>query len=235
MSKIAVLTIAYNEPEIGKCIEQWKGLVDKHLVLISSQPWNGVNVGDEGTKENTGDAEVIERFWDTEAQQRDWGLGILRDYDYVLIIDPDEFYTLEDRQKIISSLKGDDAYRAEKMLTYWKTRDYIFDPIDRHKPIIAVNPRKVRFCEHRQTQPFDKSYPFTEQAPLIPVTCHHFSWVHSDEKVKEKIQSYSHAYDIPIDWFEEVWKKWTPDSNLNIRPYGDKSVAKYSPAPKEIL
>jgi hypothetical protein len=156
----------------------------------------------------------------------------------VLIVDPDEFYTLEDRKKILEFLGTDanynDAYKISKMITYWKTPDYIFDPIDRHKPVIAVNPKTTRFYEHRQTQPSDKSYPFTEQVPTIPVVCHHMSWVHSDEKVKEKISSYSHSGDIALDWFEEVWKKWTPDSNINIRPYGEKTVAKFSPAPEEI-
>jgi hypothetical protein len=29
--------------------------------------------------------------------------------------------------------------------------------------------------------------------------------------------------------------KWQPNSKIIIRPYGEKSVAKYSPAPPEIL
>jgi hypothetical protein len=241
MLKIAVLTVAYKEEEyIEKCVRQWKGLVDKHLVLVSTHPWNGVNLGFDKTAEiaRENGAEVIERYWETEAMQRDWGLAILRYYDYVLIVDPDEFYTLEDRKQIIKSLgmgEYTDAYRVEKMITYWKNTDYIFDPIDKHKPVVAVNPKTVRFYEHRQTQPHDNSYPFQQFMPTIKATCHHFSWVHSDEKVQEKIQSYSHTDAIPFGWYEDVWEKWTPDSNLIIRPYGEKSVAKYSPAPQEIL
>lgn len=237
--KIAVLTVAYKEEEyIGKCIRQWKGF--KHLVLISTHPWNGVNLVSDKTTEIAREnrAEVIERYWETEAMQRDWGLGILRDYDYVIINDPDEFYTLEDRKLIINSLgmgEYTDAYRVEKMITYWKTPDYIFDPIDRHKPVVAVNPKTVRFYEHRQTQPHDNSYPFQQFMPTIKATLHHFSWIHSDEKVREKIQSYSHTDAIPIGWYENVWEKWTPNSNIIIRPYGEKSVAKYSPAPQEII
>lgn len=240
MLKIAVLTVAYREEEyIERCIKQWQGLVSKHLVLVSTHPWNGVNLGFDKTSEIAREmgAEVIERYWETEGFQRDWGLAILRDYDYVIINDPDEFYTLEDRKKIISYLgtgEYTDAYRVENMITYWKTPEYIFDPMDKHKPLVAVNPKTVHFYEHRQTQPFDKSYPFQQFIITIPVTCHHFSWIHSDEKVKEKIQSYSHTDNIPLNWYEDVWEKWTPDSNLIIRPYGEKSVAKYSPAPKEI-
>jgi glycosyltransferase involved in cell wall biosynthesis len=239
--RIAVCTVAYMEEEyIKQCIQQWKGLVDKHLVLISTKPWNGVPLGFDKTEEiakNEG-AEVIKRYWETEAFQREWGLAYLMDYDYVLIVDPDEFYTLEDRKTILNSIgKGDykDVYKIQKMVTYWKTHEWIFDPMDKHKPVVAVNPKTIRFYEHRQTQPFDAENPFSQFIPTIPVICHHFSWVHSDNKVKEKIQSYSHSGNINIDWYEEVWLKWKPNSKLIIRPYGEKSVAKYSPAPEEII
>jgi glycosyltransferase involved in cell wall biosynthesis len=246
MAKLAICTVAYNESEyIEKCIEKWKGKVDKHLVLVSTRPWNGEPQEYDGTAElaKKAGAEVIIRYWRTEAEQRNWGLAYLYDYDYVLIIDPDEFYIEEDQQKILKALenptiegKKTPVFVPKEMVTYWKTTDYIFDPADKHKPTIAIDPKKGTFLQHRCPQPFDGSVPFLEPVGRIDVTCHHFSWVHSDKKVEEKIQSYSHTDVIPTNWYEDVWLKWEPNSNIQIRPYGvEQSTAKYSPAPKEIL
>ena len=163
MSKIAVCSIAHNEEEIiGACVKNWKGKVDKHLVLISSRPWNNEVMESDKTVEiaKREGAEVIVGFWNSEPEMRNWGLARLYDYDYVLIVDPDELYTEEDQKRIITRLNDPFDYinrvmkplacfRVEKMLTYWKTTDYIFDPPDAHKPFIAVDPKQVRFWNKR--------------------------------------------------------------------------------------
>jgi glycosyltransferase involved in cell wall biosynthesis len=239
--KLAVASICYNESEyIGACIRNWEGLVDKHLVLISSKPWNGVKFPDDGTVDISRKlgAEVVIGEWETEAQQRNEGIAILYDYDYVLIVDPDELYTKETQKKLLDMLSNpiDRSWRTDKkvqafcienMITYWKTPEYVLEPRDSHKPIIAVDPKQLYCHEHRQ---FGADY-----IPVVPGECHHFSWVKSDEKVKEKIQSYSHSDAIKPDWYNEVWKKWTPGSNMNVRPYGKPSVATRKKCPDEIL
>lgn len=244
MAKYAVATIAYNEAEIiGACIRNWKGLVDKHLVLVSSKPWNGKSYPDDGTADIARKlgAEVVVGDWTTEAFQRNEGLAILYDYDYVLIVDPDELYEKETQQNILKALnkpidiswrsdKHLQAFRIEHIKTYWKTTDYTVDPEDHHKPIVAVDPKQLICHEHRQ---FGADY-----VPIIKGTCHHVSWVKSDEKVKEKIQSYSHADAIEKEWYQNVWKEWKPGSGLQVKPYfteKDKAIATYSPAPQEIL
>jgi len=243
MRRYAVCSIVYNESEyIGACIRNWCGLVDKHLVLVSNKPWNGRPVPNDGTADiaRKMGAEVIVGEWETEAQQRNEGLAILYDYDYVLIVDADELYTKDTQYKLIKMMDNpiDISWRSDRqrpalrissMTTYWKTHEYVFDPPDRHKPIIAVDPKQLFCHEHRQFG--------TDYAPLVPGTCHHFSWAKTDEKVKEKIQSFSHAEDIFKNWYEDVWKSWTPGCRLQVRPYGtnEKSIAVYKPAPKEIM
>jgi len=237
--KIAVLIIAYNEERyIGACIKQWEGLVDKVVVLLSAKPWNGVPSEADRTEmiARKMGAEVIIQDWRTEAEQRSWGCARLYDYDFVIINDADEFYTREDRVKIIEHLeknKNEPCFRCPNMVTYWKTPEYIFDPPDGHKPIIVVNPKKVKFYEHRQPMPVEETK-LQEYQPIIPVTMHHFSWVRSDKEVKEKIEHYSHADIIKPNWYEDVWLKWEPNMD-DIRPYGiERSRAVYNPAPKEI-
>lgn len=247
--KIAILTLAYNEAEhIRACVKNWGWTGLRHVVLVSTKPWNGSPQEDDNTVIIAKDAgaEVVIRFWDTEASQREWGLGLLHDYDYVLIVDPDEYYTKKAQERILEILndprdemgryKKIPAFRAENMVTYWKTPDYVFSPPDSHKPYIAVDPKQVRFNDKRQVQPQDASEPFQQYAPLLPVTVHHFSWVKSDTKVAEKIQSYSHCRDFDGEkWYEDIWLKWQPGSGALIRPYGiEKSVAVKNPAPDEI-
>jgi len=242
--KIAVATIAYREAQyIGTCIRNWKGLVDKHLVLVSSKPWNGVRFPDDGTADIARElgAEVIIGDWDTEAQQRNDGIAILYDYDYVLIVDPDELYTKETQKNLFNMLshpidiswrsdKKIQAFCIENIITYWKTHEYILVPQDRHKPTIAIDPKQLYCHEHRQ---FGGDY-----IPVVPGTCHHFSWVKTDEKIKEKIQSYSHANVVPSNWYKDVWLRWKPRDDMQVKPYStgkDRAWVKYSPAPDEIV
>lgn len=242
MPRYAVATIAYNEAEyIGACILNWRGLVDRHLVLVSSRPWNGAAVKDDGTASiaRRFGAEVIVSDWETEAQQRNFAIAHLYDYDYIFIVDADELYTRKTQKSlsdllehpIDSSWRTDrqvPAFRIERMITYWKNSDYVFVPEDKHKPIIAIDPKQLYCHEHRQFN--------TDYAPLVLGECHHFSWAKSDEKVAEKIRSFSHADVIKDGWYENVWKKWTPGCGLQVRPYGnEESIAEYRPAPKEIL
>lgn len=252
--RYAVCTVAHREAEyIGACIKNWEGVVDKHLVLVSAKAWNGGSDRDDGTLRiaNATKAEVILGEWKTEAEQRDWGLARLYDYDYVLIVDADELYTKEDQAKILWELdhpirteytpRADEyrnapAFKVANMVTYWKTHEYIYDPPDKHKPVIAVDPKQIHCHEHRQFK-----YPYSEHAlldyaPKIDVTCHHFSMAKSDEKIKEKLQSFSHADSIKPNWYDDVWMHWTPGTGQQIRPYGiEPSIAIYKPAPDEIV
>jgi glycosyltransferase involved in cell wall biosynthesis len=248
--KFAVCTVTYNEAEyIGACVDNWSGLIDKHLVLVSSKPWNGSPVEDDNTAgiARKHGAEVIIGEWKTEAEQRSWGLARLYDYDYVLIIDADELFTKEDQAIIMEylnkpidiSYRPDQyipAFRCKKMKTYWKTHEYTFDPPDNHQPIIAVDPKRVYGFEHRNFKFMNDIRDYIQYSPEIPVTCHHMSWAKSDDKVREKIQSFSHADAIKPNWYKDVWGAWVPDSKMCIRAYGSEpSVAKYGPAPQEII
>jgi hypothetical protein len=128
------------------------------------------------------------------------------------------------------------AFRCKRMKTYWKTHEYTFEPEDNHKPIIAVDPKQTYCFEHRNFKFMNNIRDYINYSPEIPVTCYHFSWAKTDEKVREKIQSFSHADDIRPNWYENVWEKWVPDSKMLVRAYGmEQSIAIYEPAPEEIV
>ena len=203
--KYAVLTIAYNEADnIKACIKNWSKFIDKHLVLVSNNPWNGTRERDDKTNTIASllGAVVIVDDWKTEEDQRNCGLAYLSEYDYVFIIDADELYLEEDIIKMISIVEKTkrEAYGIHDIITYWKTTDYILSPPDSfNDPVIVVSPRKVKFSKYRSIVDIDTNelyFPW-----LLPIVMHHLSWVKSDIKAKEKIQTYGHAKDFHKDWY----------------------------------
>ena len=225
-----VVVIAHNEEEfIEAQIRQWGGT--PVLVLVSKKSWNNDIPQYDATADLARDmgAEVIEGYWKTEHDQRNYGLARFVTFDRVFIADADEFYTKDDIEKMKRFIED---YRGEfqgafvsRVRTYWKTLDYVFDPPDKHKPIVCVDPTMVQFYEHRQARPIFVDEPFLQTLPILPVEMHHLSWVRSDRKAQEKILAFSHAKDIHPDWIRDVWNAWTPNSNMNIRPYGTPSFA----------
>jgi len=231
----AVCTVAYNEAEwIEACVAQFRPFPLRHLVLVSAAPWFGEARRDDGTATlaAAAGAEVCIQQWTSESEQRNWGLARLYDYDYVLIVDADEFFTRSGLESLLAQLEagGGPCYRAGEMRTYWKTRDYVCYPYEAwDAPVIAVDPKRVRFQMQRQIQPVAENRRL--KAPTLPVTLYHMSWVKSDEKVLEKIQTFSHAGAIRPGWYENIWKKWTPEMD-DIIPYGfDRMRAVYNPCP----
>ena len=233
---LAVCTIAYNERDwIQRCIRQFKPFVARHMVLVSSRPWFGNGVGkDDGTADvaRKEGAEVHVQHWRTEAEQRNWGLAQLREFDYVLIVDADELYSRTGIEAMIASMRRlrEPYFRIREMRTYWKTTNYICAPIEGWEaPVIAVDPQRVTFYKQRQVKQIT-SAPLSAAATL-PATLHHMSWVKSDEKIREKIGSFSHAEHIRPGWYEKVWLPWTPEMR-DIAPYSFEEMhAVYSPCP----
>jgi glycosyltransferase involved in cell wall biosynthesis len=236
--RVAVCTVAYNEAEwIRACILQFKPWIDRHVVLVSSRPWCSAGGRDDGTARlaRESGAEVHVEYWQSEAEQRNWGLRLLADYDYVLIVDADELYSQSAIRETLAALARDqDPYfRVAEMQTYWKTPDYVCAPPGAWRsPIVAVSPGRARFRKQRQVELLSGDRP---PAGRIPVTLHHMSWVKSDIKVREKLETFSHASEIRPGWYENIWLKWTPETNDlgDMAPYGlEEMFVVRCPCPK---
>jgi glycosyltransferase involved in cell wall biosynthesis len=232
---LAVCTIAYNEMEwIQRCIRQFRPFVARHVVLVSAKPWFGASGRDDGTAElaRREGVEVYVQPWESEAAQRNWGLAHLMDFDYVLIVDADELYSRRGIETMIASIRRlrEPYFRIREMRTYWKTTDYICAPLEGWEaPVIAVDPKRIRFYKQRQVEDIMGSPLPT--ASTLPATLHHMSWVKSNEKIREKIGSFSHAEHIRPSWYENVWLQWTPDMR-DIAPYSFEEMhAVYCPCP----
>src|SRR6185295_13302669 len=128
--QLSVCTIAYNEAEwIGACIDQFRPLAARHVVLVSATPWFGRAARDDGTAEiaRQAGADVYVQAWPSESEQRNWGLARLYDSDYVLIVDADELYSRSGVGRLSRCLAEtrEPCFRASEMRTYWKTTDYV--------------------------------------------------------------------------------------------------------------
>lgn len=242
--KIAVLTIVYNdEKNLQACIKNWKDVANKHLVLVSEVPWKGPTYPRDKSYEMAYDmgVEAILGRWKSEAMQRNWGLARLLDYDYVLIVDSDEFFTKEDQEKLFRQLKDSTWIGVgcpKNTIVYWKTPEYILAPGDESRMVLVVDPKAILFTEARSMSYLNGKNDPNDFVISMDVTSHHFSYVKTDEGVMQKLTSYEHAESIVglDNWYENVWKKWTPGCDLLVRPRGtEPSRAIYSPAPQEII
>lgn len=238
--KIAVLTLAYNAADtLPAVLANWGGIVDKHLVLVSRTPWHGARSADDGTFEiankfkcGVTEYQAVLGDWRSETDQRNWGLGNLYEYDWVLIVDADELYTREAQHALfkvieegvqkapdIEDMTQAPCYRAEKVVTYFKKNNLILDPPDTHLPVILVNPKEVLFHEHR--------IPNTDNQPVIPITMHHLTYLRPDEKIRDKMYQFEHYHEVNTKWYVDVWKNFKPKQPLlpgqNLRAYGPLS------------
>lgn len=236
--RVSLCCITYNDHRfIRPFIKQIPEWVEKIVFCVSEMPWNGLKSPDEHkTWEEIDIANDprVEKYrlpWRSEDNQRTWGLAKLYDYDWVIILDTDEFITAGDWETFRKCLEtahlGWNNMVAE-LVTYWKDFDHVFDPSDTHIPTIAVRPKRLVF--------FDKRCTTDSMQNKVPFRVHHLSWVRTDEEVRQKIQNYAHAMDFNQDlWYNEVWKKWTPEM-VGIRPYGSEKDTKaiLRPIPQEI-
>lgn len=238
--KVAVCICVYNETTLLKAsLRQFPNWIDKITVLVSDKPWFGDRSDDEYKTweilQSWKDPrlEFFRMYWKTEHDQRNWGLGRLSEYDWVLIFDADEYLTREGWQQFYQNLfeYNGTPLLVASMRTYWKTPDWRWEPSDQHKPTVAVRPKQVSF--------FDKRQATNSIFRIITPEIYHFSWVRTDREVWQKIQNYMHAPDFDLNkWYVENWKGWTPEKAeemTHLRPYGDPSKAIFDPAPKDIV
>jgi len=197
--KIAAVAICYKEQRfIPKYIQAMQDRVDEIVVLNSLVPWQG----EVETLDNTAaiaeslGATVISYDWATEQDQRNAGQEYLADYDWIIVMDPDEFMLEEDWFDFMHFLQDadQDAYVCSEQFTYWK-KGFVIHPPEDYKQIIAVRPN-VRFIDKRVV---DTAWGYA------PVPLHHFSWARTNEETLRKISHYAHAHELDPRWYEDVW------------------------------
>ena len=150
--KVAVVAIALNEERfIGPWLQHIPDWVLTKCVLVSEKPWFGdENVFRDDTYEvaETNGAMVIKRPWASEHEQRNFGQDLFGDYDWVIVLDPDEFLDDDNWAKLkelIDSAPQNDAFVVDHQLTYWKD-GWVADPPKDYQQLILVRPG-IRFVD----------------------------------------------------------------------------------------
>lgn len=213
---LAIETIAYREERlILKFIQHYQDKVQEILVLNSSKPWKGEISGPDNTASiaRSLGATVIEHDWADEANQRNAGLAYLYDYDWVIVLDPDEYVSDSDWLALVQTLEQAEApaYVVQHQRVFYKDKEVF--PHDDYQQLIAVRPPKGQF--------FDKRC-INCVYGVAPVDLFHMSWSRTDEEVLNKISHYSHADELIPDWYETVWKT---DRKQNLHPKDPEVLA----------
>lgn len=202
---VGLMTIAYREKRfMRKFLSHIPNWVEHRIALISKEPWYGEPIEDDGTFKEAGSygTEPVVSNWVTEEDQRNTGLALLEESDWVIVLDPDEFLSDEDWNRLYDFLEDTeaDAVVAKGQYTYWKD-GWVADPPKDYQMLIAVRPH-VRFVDKRVV-----NTAYVES----PIWVHHFSWARTDKEVWNKISHYAHATDFDIkDWYKNIWKRWKP-------------------------
>lgn len=212
--RVAALTVAFGERRfIGKCVQQFQGFIDGHLVLVGDKPWQGGETGDDTAAIAEGHGAIVETgTWPGQAEQFNHGLEQLAEFDWVLIADADEFYSRDDVERLIMTLGEShhvaDVVTAAQMAVYWKSRNWRILPTQTDNPAIAVRPY-IRFIDKRTCQ---------GRKVAFRGWMHHFSYARDDEEMLRKIRSFEHAHEFDTQrWYEKVWLPWT-EMSTNLHP-----------------
>lgn len=225
--RIGAVTLAFNdEGTIAGTIRCLAPFVEKHIVLISEEPYYGECVEADRTEEICLDlgVDVIKGNWKLDNYQRSLGNTLCRDMDWVLGFDSDEMITEKDFVKLYDFLHLTKSRAvAINPTVYWKTTDYILTPKPSYSPIMAMKP-DVRFTHIRN---IDTPY------ILWDGEVHHLSWCHPKDILK-KVRHYAHAPDFNGDiWYNTHYKNWKPEDRYAVLPDGTYLVER-NPLPEEL-
>ena len=211
---------------------------DAIYLLVSDRPWNG-EPGDnsatiaciEAYPDPAGKLRLVQGSWSSEAEQRNAGLDMLRaaGYDYCFVVDADEVYdtaALKAMMDVAASEPEVPCWHM-RMDTYWKEELYRIEPREPLMPVVFVKVGAARFSMNRNAEG-------AQHKLISPAVgfCHHLSYARSDEQVRRKISTFSHANEIVSGWYENVWRKWDSDRGMtNLHPTHPAAYQRAIPQP----
>jgi hypothetical protein len=225
--RIAALYVIYNEEDyieysLRSVYEEMDEIV---ICLTTGRPWFGSPRKPdqtrnliEGFPDYNKKITLITGEWASEPIQRQAALEAVKSRcTHCLIIDGDEIYKQAHLRalKEIASRYPEIGQLAVGMNTYWKSPLWRIDPPEPYTPIVISRVTKTTEFVHLRA---------TNETPIALVNrssaiLYHFSYAKSTDKIKSKIENFSHANEIVPDWFEKVWLSWDANPLLeNLHP-----------------
>ncbi len=215
---------------------------DRIYFVVSERPWSGpprdlgaTFAAIAALPDPDGKIQIIRGSWQSEADQRNAGLDAMIEagFDYCFVLDGDEIYDPSDLRKMKRTVFSAPDINAWHMSwhTYWKSERFRIEPPEPFKPLVFVRLGTTRF-------EFARDVASTTRA-LIDARvgiCHHMSYARTNEEVRLKLSSFSHAHEIVDRWYEEVWLRWDEDPELtNLHPTHPHCYARAIEQPREML
>jgi len=215
---------------------------DRIYFLVSDRPWSGPPRDISATfaaignlADPDGKFTIIRGSWQTEAEQRNAGLEAMAasGIGYCFVLDGDEIYDSAELHEMKLAV-----FRAPEIecwhvtwFTYWKSERFRIEPPEPFQPLVFVRVGSARFDLMRNVNSSSRAM----IDPRVGV-CHHMSYAHSNEELKKKLSSFSHAHEVLEGWYENTWLKWDENKEMtNLHPTHPACYARAIEQPRELL
>lgn len=220
--QIAAHVLAYNVNRfIGPVLQNIAPHVDKIFVAHAEKPFGYVPEAREGFRNPTRkehieaaalgqQLEIIEGDWLNEEAMRNACLDRARaqGFDWLLTQDADEFYPPESWHQIRRSLErhATEEHLITTWYTFWKSSQYVLvsrtGAIKESNVGFAIRCRSdLKFVRQRMAN--------ASSSRVLDCPCHHYGYVMSDEELREKLVTWSHAAQLNARrWYRLKWMNW---------------------------
>lgn len=225
--KLAGLSLVYNEaPLVKGCIKSLEPFVDRHIIMVSEVPYFGEPEPVDETYELCIEhgAEPIMGSWPMDHDQRNAGIALLQDYDWILVTDIDMWYEHKDLEKLISRL---DSFKHDAVIMaqhgYFRDVDHVLVE-DNFKPVVAIRPH-VRFSYIGNV---NTTYDVVDDIKL-----HHLAWCEPKD-IYKKVTTYPHAPEFDgKSWYFNEYINWKEGKKVKM-PCGGEFNVKNQHLPEEL-
>jgi len=224
MESFGAIVLVYRQIDyIDWCLEAARKNFDRVLCMTTDIPFVKYNSGardhfggDDGSlevvlahAEEDSRVQVVQGRWDCEESMRTEALNILKSQgiDYTFVLDADELYpdgTLDRVKDWIRSHREHSRFQC-RYRNLFKRMDY---------EIIADDLWHNVCYRNRDITSFERGRTIEIPSVRLPrdLFFWHFGWVLSDERIYEKVNTYSHSHELPEDWYQSKWVEWTPET-----------------------
>ncbi len=150
-------------------------------------------------------------------------------FDWFIIQDADEFYSEASWKKIKNILQNNktDDHFTTTWYNFWKSSRFVL--VNMNGSMKGTNAgfavrcsSKLKFADRRICD--------TNITRVIDCPCYHYSYVMSDQEMREKIATWSHAHQVfSTSWFKYKWLNWTESTRwLNpVFPIADERAISF--------
>jgi hypothetical protein len=229
--RIAYYALHYGKEYLAWSMRSVQDSIDEFHMLYSAKPSFGYNPHTPGITCPDTREELVresERFlkkpifwheqdWKNEAMHRDYVYKVAKDHnaDIIFVVDADEvWHPLEAAQALKIVSQRPEHYTRVRSRSLWRSFNWF----------VEEGAMPIRFLRPEGKGEF---YLGPQEYPI-----YHFNYAQSERTSKYRMEVHSHKAEMNRDWFETVYKRWTPQAPFDdVHPC--KGNHQYNPRPIE--